>query len=355
MIPGREIGAINVGLKAEDALPLHGSLELNNRNTHTTTSLRLNGMMRYDNLWQKGHSIAMQFQVSPQDTDEVKMVSASYTMAAPWDINHLLLGYFIWSDSETASGDGFNIYGDGKMAGFKYMMPLAGQGRYSHNLSLGFDRKDFEEEVEGDNTPIAYIPFSVGYSASLGDKTGRTDFSTGVNFLCREWFVNSTTEFENKRYGSTGNYIYLTMGVERRQKLPKDFSLFLRLDGQAADQPLISNEMFNAGGVNSVRGYKEAEMQGDNAFHGTVEVFAPTIIPNFPIIPYLFFDCAWLDRKEPLEGEYNDEYICGFGSGVQGTWNKVIEFKLDFGIPLKNTENTKSNKPAVYFKLKWRF
>ncbi len=116
LIPGKELGTINVGLKVEDSLPLHGSLELNNRSTHDTTDLRLNGAFRYDNLWQKGHSIGVQFQVSPLDANEVKMASASYTMTTPWNLDHLLMGYFIRSDSETASGDGFDVIGDGMIA-----------------------------------------------------------------------------------------------------------------------------------------------------------------------------------------------------------------------------------------------
>jgi hemolysin activation/secretion protein len=355
LIPGKELGTINVGLKVEDSLPLHGSLELNNRTTHDTTDLRLNGSFRYDNLWQKGHSIGVQFQVSPQDANEVKMASASYTMTTPWNQDHLLLGYFIWSDSETASGDGFDVIGDGMIAGFRYMMSLPGQGRYSHNISLGTDWKDFNEEVEGDTTPIAYMPFTVAYSASLGDTAGRTDFSAGLNFLFREWFVNDTGEFENKRYGSTGNYIYLTAGVERRQKLPKNFSLFARFDGQASGQPLISNEQYNAGGVNSVRGYMESEMPGDNAVHGTLELFSPSLFKALPMLPYCFYDFAWLDRKQPLEGEYSDAFIHGTGIGIQGAWKKMIEYKLDLGVALKDTEETQTGDAMVYFKVKWKF
>ena len=65
LIPGRELGLINVELKVEDHLPLHGSLELNNRSSHSTTDLRLNGAIHFDNLWQKSHSLNAQFQVSP--------------------------------------------------------------------------------------------------------------------------------------------------------------------------------------------------------------------------------------------------------------------------------------------------
>ncbi len=66
-----------------------------------------------------------------------------------------------------------------------------------------------------------------------------------------------------------------TAGVERDLMLPAGMGLFLKVDGQIADQPLISHEEYIAGGMTNVRGYKEAEALGDDALHGTVELAAP--------------------------------------------------------------------------------
>ena len=56
--------------------------------------------------------------------------------------------------------------------------------------------------------------------------------------------------------------MYFTAGMERDHKLPSGMGLFLKLDGQIADQPLISHEQYIAGGMTNVRGYKEAEALG---------------------------------------------------------------------------------------------
>src|SRR6202000_2137834 len=45
-------GTVDVDLNVEDTLPLHGSIELNNRQSPSTTALRSSISMRYDNLWQ---------------------------------------------------------------------------------------------------------------------------------------------------------------------------------------------------------------------------------------------------------------------------------------------------------------
>ncbi|WDP92943.1 MAG: ShlB/FhaC/HecB family hemolysin secretion/activation protein [Desulfobacter sp.] len=356
LIPGRELGTIDVELKVKDELPLHGSLELNNRSTHSTTDFRLNGAIRYDNLWQKDHSINAQFQTSPEDTQEVRLFSGSYAMPAPWRRNHMLIGYYVNSNSDTASGEGINVIGKGQIAGLRYMIPLGGTPVYSHNLTLGMDWKDFKETTLDSTVPIEYMPLTFGYASSLYGKTGTTQFSAGVNLLLREILFNDMDEFERKRTGATGNYVYITAGVERRQQLPKGFSLFTKIDGQLADQPLVNNEQFAAGGVNSVRGYKEAEILSDNALHGTLELFTPSLLKKMPLVPYAFYDLAWLSKREASEDDMPHGFIHGIGLGLQGAVSKgCLEYKLDWGMALEDTDDTDSGDHQFYFKIAYRF
>ena len=63
--PGIEPGTVDIDLNVEDKLPLHGSIELNNRYSADTTALRLNGALSYGNLFQKGHTAGAQFPDRP--------------------------------------------------------------------------------------------------------------------------------------------------------------------------------------------------------------------------------------------------------------------------------------------------
>ena len=63
MRAGSTPGTVEVDLQVEDQLPLHGSVELNARNSVNTSRLRLIGQIRYDNLWQRLHSASLQYQV----------------------------------------------------------------------------------------------------------------------------------------------------------------------------------------------------------------------------------------------------------------------------------------------------
>ncbi len=355
LVPGREPGTIDVELKVEDQLPLHGSLEVNNRSTHTTTETRLNAMIRYDNLWQKAHSISAQFQTAPQDPDEVMVFSTSYSMPSFWNKKHLLVGYFINSDSETASGEGFNVIGKGKILGLRYLITLPYRMGYDHSLTMGFDWKDFEEDKLGEISPVEYLPFSLGYASSLLGKNSVLQFNAEINFLIRDLFINDIDDFQAKRYGSTGNYIYLVAGVEYNRHLPKDYSLFFKLDGQISDQPLISNEQFSAGGADNLRGFKESEISADNALHSTIELAGPSVLNEHPLRPYIFYDCAWLATREALPEEFGRTFLDSVGIGFTGIWNDQIEYRLDWGVALKGTDDTDSGDHSLHFRVSYRF
>jgi hemolysin activation/secretion protein len=364
MQPGKAPESVDMTLKVTDQIPLHGSLELNNRSSHDTTPLRLNAALRYDNLWQLEHSLSAQYQISPQKPSEVEVASGSYTLPAFWDRDDKVVVYGVWSNTETASAAGFNNLGKGTIIGARVILPLQGMGDYNHTAVLGFDYKNFEETVglagsTAVKTPISYFPFSVAYSASLRDNGGVTSFNAGVNLSFRG-AVARESEFEDTRYKARGNYIFMTAGLERSQKLPGEFSLLVRLDGQLADQPLIANEQFMAGGMESVRGYHESEASGDNSIHGVLELAGPDLLKRvgkerFSLTPYIFYDAAALWVKDPLAGQDPAVALQGTGFGMRGTLFGSLDYQADCAFALRDSSRTNAGDSYVHFKVKWQF
>ena len=364
MQPGKAAESVDFTLKVEDRLPLHGSLELNNRSTHDTTSLRLNAALRYDNLWQREHSVSAQYQLSPQKPSEAEVASGSYTLPSPWDFNDKLVVYGVWSNTKTAYGAGFSNLGKGTIIGGRAVFPLPATGEYGHTAVLGFDYKEFEETVgltgsEGVKTPVSYLPFSVSYSGSRRDNSGVTQFNAGVVVAFRG-AVTDPAQFLDKRFKARGNYIAATAGVERSQLLPKGFSLTAKVDGQLSDQPLISNEQYQAGGIESVRGYKESEASGDNAAHGLFELIGPDLLKGvgrerFSLTPYLFYDAAALWTKEPLPGQEPVTDLQGTGLGVRGLLFRDIDYQVDLAFALRDTSRVTAGDASCHFRVRYQF
>jgi hemolysin activation/secretion protein len=205
------------------------------------------------------------------------------------------------------------------------------------------------------------MPLSFSYSASLPDEWGgTTQFSAGLNMGIRG--VGSVqTQYDNKRVNARGNYLYATAGIQRTQKLPWGMSLFMKVDGQIADQPLVDNEEYSAGGMESVRGYKESEALGDNAVHGMVEVSFPDPIEKlnvgkwFHMSPFLFYDIAKLKVKDPLATQESSFFLDGTGVGMRGTITKNVEYEADLAVTLNATAQTKRNGLQGYFKVRGLF
>lgn len=367
LIPSKEMGLIDVELKVDDKLPLHGSLDLNNRSSHNTTDIRLNGSIRYDNLWQKEHSLSIQYQTSPENTGEVKLMAGSYLMPAPWNTNHMVALYTVWSDSETAFGEDFDVIGKGSIYGLRYIIPLPSLDNLFHNVTLGLDYKDFDEDInftdteqEGLKTPVRYLPLLCSYSATQSDSMGKTQFSFGLNMVFRN-IVTDQREFEIKRRWARGDYLYWTANIERMHKLPLGLELYAKLDGQVASEPLITNEQYTAGGMESVRGYKESELSGDHALHGTIELFFPELVENIGLknkmtaTLYYFYDMARLWKKRPSPGEEKYMGLRGGGFGVKGTLYKGLEYQFDWAMAFEDTNNVQMGNDRYHFRIKYGF
>lgn len=368
-LPSKDIRTIDVELNVEDELPLHGSLELNNRASANTTDLRLNASISYDNLWQRDHSIALQGQVTPEDAEEVRLIAASYTLPAPWGDSQMLAFYGIWSDSNTAFGDGFQVAGNGYIFGGRWIAPLPPAKTYYHSFTLGLDYKDFDETTEfaesGEETiesPIRYTALTFSYNGGLGDSLGRTTFSAVATMALRG-LGSDSEEFADKRFQSSENLIYARLGIERYQPLGESMDLFAKIDGQISDDALISNEQYLAGGMESVRGYYESEQAGDSALHTSIELRGPDLADalldlapdKLQFKPHVFFDYAKLWVNEALPEQEDRIELSGTGVGFRGTALNHMEYGLEWGFALSDTTRTDSGDQRIHFRVKYFF
>lgn len=355
--PGKKLGTIDVEFRVKDKLPLHGELEYNNRTTHTTTDTRLNGVIRYDNLWQKEHGVMVQYQTSPEDTDEVELFIGSYSLPSPINTDHLLSFYGVWSDSETATAGDITVVGEGEVFGVRYRMPLPSYESYIHELTLGLDYKNFEDtlqfgaEADDTTTPVRYLPVSALYTGVIPDDYGQTGISLGLDFNLRRG-SSDVSKFKNKRARSKGNYLILAADLQRDLQLPAGMRLWLQGDYQWADQALISNEQYIAGGVTNVRGYNENEAAGDRAWHVTAELMAPDLGQKAGLgawlecVPYVFYDVASVELIDALPGEDSHQRLSGAGVGMRGYFLKMFEYQLDWAVALERGPTTRIQSGA---------
>jgi len=372
---GGEPGTVDVALNVQDTLPLHASLEINDRSSPHTTDLRINAVLHYDNFWQMDHSLSLQYQNSPEDPNQVEVGAAAYSLPAPWNRDHLMLFTGIWSDSNTASGEGFMTVGNGHQFGTRYVIPLPPVTNYSQNVIIGVDYKDFRNlpmaltglpssQSNGAFPPVTYFPLSFAYSSYLTDSRGVTQFTAGVNMAFRG-LISNEKDFTDNRTDARGNYLYATGCVERTQDLIAGTKLFIKADGQVSDAPLINNEEFSAGGLESVRGYRETEALGDCGEHCTIQLLGPEMAASNGIgngklkcTPYVFYDQAHVYVLDTLPGEKGYFDLEGVGIGIKGLYD-CIEYETCWGTALSTSQSepgyTKVGDSRLHFRIKYLY
>lgn len=363
---GSTPGKTEVELRIDDELPLHGSVELNINNPESTTRPRVIGSIRYDNLWQKFHSASLQYQVSPENPDEVDVWSGTYVMPTGlFDTRLAFYGVGISSNTELGvSLGGLSVIGTGTIFGARLVKPLATMDNYHHSVTLGFDHKSFDQGVTAqgqdlDSTPITYAPFQVGYDGSWRGEAYLTTLNSALNFSIRG-LGNEQEEFENRRFKAQSNYTYLTTTVRHLHELPKDFRFAGRLAGQKADSPLISNEQFSAGGQQSVRGYHQTQQLGDDGFNFSIEFQTPILkqedwdfVQN--LRAHIFFDYAYLWVQSPLPLNPTHYRLAGSGAGFRMQLFKHFVGEFDWAYPWYQQSTVDVGNQRIDFRLAYEF
>ena len=274
--PGAIPGTVDVDLKVTEQSPFHASIEVNNDHNPDTTPLRTTATLRYDDLWQLGHALSFSYAVAPEDRSQSEVFAGSYLAPIPnsrWSI----LGYGYTSNSNVATLGDVTVLGKGYAAGIRGITQLPALGSVSQSLSLGFDFKHFDQLISaqvasttssGTKTSLSgatidYIPLNAVYTIRLDTTATTAHASFGVTAGLRGALSPDTT-FQDNRAFAGGDFVHANLDFELTRELPRGFEADLRLTGQVADQPLVSDEQFSAGGLDSVRGYLQASATGDN-------------------------------------------------------------------------------------------
>jgi hemolysin activation/secretion protein len=361
--PSKTPGKLEVELKVKDELPLHGSLELTDRYSADTSRLRLGASLRYDNLWQREHSIGGAYQISPQAPNEVEVFVGNYLWRFEQS-DHLLAAYAVRSNTDVATIGTLGVLGSGTISGLRYTIPLATVGSYVHSITLGGDYKDFDEAIgfSGDVsilTPLSYLMFGANYNATLfGDKS-LSHLALSFNYGPRG-LGNTQKEFERKRFKAVPNFAYVRLTADHLAPLWRGATLFSRFDLQAADTPLVNNEQYSAGGADSVRGYLESEALGDDAVALSMELRSPNLKPTawdwlHTLQLLSFTDAALMNTKSPLPGTDASNFLWSAGLGLTLDALDKVQAELFWAYPLRHGERVELGDSRVHFNVGYEF
>lgn len=360
---GATPNTVDVDLVVDDDLPLHGSLELNNRRSQDTSNLRAVASLSYDNLFQRGHSVSASVQTAPENTDDAKVFFGSYLARFGASRFNLLVNGLV-SDSNIATVGGINVLGRGQTLGVRGIWTLPGTEELYQSLSVGLDYKHFKNTtVLGGSeipTPITYYPLSAAYSSILRQNEYLAQLDLSLSFNSGQ-FGSRSDEFDVNRFGARGQQFWLRGSFAQTFGLPLALQGYIKLGGQLTDQPLISNEQISAGGADTVRGYLEASAIGDYGITSTMELRSPPLAgyldisdsfrPVETLRAYAFADSAVLRVRRPLPDMPADLRLASFGFGFDFKLLSHLSGSLDWANPITSRPTTRAGNSRLLFRV----
>jgi hemolysin activation/secretion protein len=107
----------------------------------------------------------------------------------------------------------------------------------------------------------------------------------------------------------------------------------LRLNGQAADEPLMAFEELTLGNYTIVRGYDPGAIAGDSGLAAALEIMAPEFrIRGLSVEPYGFYDAGRIWNEDP--GAPDGRYVASYGAGVRLDVDRGVRLEATWARPL---------------------
>lgn len=372
-------GTVDVDLNVEDKAPFHGSLELNNRRSPNTSATRLIGTARYDNLWQLGHSFSFTYQVAPENPDHAEVFSGSY-LARFENVDWLTaLIYGVKSSSDVATVGGMNVIGPGEIIGARAVMTLPARENFFHTLSAGMDYKHFDQTMRSSSvvagvpssfsTPITYFPAVASYGATFQGEKSLTQLNASITAAMRPAGDDWRT-FDNKRAWASGSFTHLNVDVAHTHELPEGFQFWTKVAAQVSDGPQVSSEQFSIGGMDTVRGYLESEVLGDDGIVGNIEIRSPDVgsmlqkevkdetgqgAPRFTTWNewrfFGFVDAGHVRVQRPLPEQQTRFDVWSYGAGTRFKVFDHLNGVISYSVPMISQTYTHANTGRVNFRI----
>ena len=136
-----------------------------------------------------------------------------------------------------------------------------------------------------------------------------------------------------------------------------NINLLLRSDIQLSTTALVPLEQFSLGGINTVRGYRQDVLLGDNGILLSGEVRIPVYRwserqNNIFLIPFIDFGTVWSQNRLVNQEE---DTLFSVGLGVQLTISDHLRARVDWGIPLIEVRDTNRTlqENGIYFSLEY--
>lgn len=355
--PGQSFGTTDVELLVNDRRTVRVYSGFDNTGNDTTGNNRLYTGFNWGNAFWVDHILSYQFTCSP-DYSRFWAHTGTYAIPLPW--HHTLNVFGGYSQIHAkftaleAPGQIFSNKGSSWQVSGRYDMPLPLFTFALHEFTLGYDFKNTNsnlffgaQQVNPSPTHVNLGQFMASYNIGYESKDIYTSFEVEGYWSPGEWYSNQTdADYQELRVKAKNKYIYGRSSFTFIWNFLNPLTFFSAFRGQLSNRNLLPSEEFGVGGYDTVRGYKEREVNGDDALVMNLELQTnPKSLKQIfyrhskwidDLILLAFFDYGMAVKNQPVFGQKKTEYLCSFGPGLKYQMFPYLNARLFYGIQLRN-------------------
>ena len=339
-----------------DENPRTFSLFADNTGTPDTGRRRIGVGYQNANMFDRDQVLNAQVITSPDSPDDVLITGVGYRVPVyQWGgVFEAVLGYSN-VDSGTVQGL-FSVSGEGTIFTLRYTQHLRRFGIYEQRLQLGWDRREFRNDVtfEGSESLVPDVivqPLSLTYRGRFNTIGTEVGFYISAAANIPGSGDASQNAFTASRLGANASYSILRAGGAFSQALPRNFLFRAAFNAQYTDDLLVPGEQFGMGGVYSVRGFFEREAINDIGVQTSIEAYTPDLAKRFSdrwsMRALLFADAASGSDNEPVRGPDNELSSVGFG--LQVAQGKQLALRLDWAYVTQGAGTRPTGSDRLHF------
>lgn len=357
LAPGKVPGTADVVLQVQDQLPVHAGLDYNNYGTVQTGQHRMGLDFDAGNLVTQGDQFALRGVLGFPSRNNT-FFQAQYTTPLDLDGTTLTASY---ANGAFAVSQGLgailDVRGGADIFTLAFAHPLSRELDFSSNLGLAVSHKTVRNDFFGGALPFSRDQYTMARLSYMGDWRG----PTGRTLLQASWAQGLGGTGANdplaSRAGVSGTFSRFNLDAARIQRLDDNLYGVLRGSAQWSTTSLYIGEQFALGGPDTVRGYPQAELLGDNAYLVGAELrWSPFEDAPDAFQVVTFVDHGGVSLRRRLPGDLlGGSSLTGAGLGFRWALWENANLRVDLGFPLTSRPDRSAGQPAIYTGLQTRF
>lgn len=349
-VPGRNV----LRVQLQEAPAIHAGVGLGNSQAPSIGSIEGSVFVSHDNVFGFGDRFSAEY----GRTEGLNLYDLSYSLPITAYEGTLTLRY--GNNSSRIVEEVFSDLGiRSKTRTFSIALrqPIVRTPKTEFALGLSLDLRrsqtfllddipfSFSEEADSGESKATVLRFSQDWVDRVPNRVlaARSQFSFGLNAF------DATVDDR----GVDGRFFSWLGQFQWVQQLSPRLLLLTRTAAQLTPDSLLSLEQFSLGGVRTVRGYRQNQLVTDNGILGSVELRIPlTKDPNvLQIVPFFDLGKGWNHQARS-----SDSLLVGLGIGLAWRPSSNLDFRLDYGIPLRSVSDSGNSlqENGLYFSVRYQ-